>query len=90
MVVVPFIVLAHFMVIGLWGAYTGCRKLEADLYETAGSLVLIGSGDVVKARELSGQSDLLFRSNGRSGCIEAVSSKGVSWGGLNKNLRAKD
>lgn len=64
--------------------------VEAGLYVTAGSLVFVESGDVVKARELSGQSDLLFRRNGRSGCIEAVSSKGVSWGGLNKNLHTKD
>lgn len=64
--------------------------VEAGLYVTAGSLVTIKSGEMVKARELSGQSDLLFRRNGRTGCIEAVSSKGVSWGGLNKSLHSKD
>lgn len=34
--------------------------VEAGLYVTAGTKVLLPEGDVVKARELSGQNDLLF------------------------------
>lgn len=64
--------------------------VEAGLYVTAGSLVKTESGDYVKARELSGQDDLLFRRNSKTGAIEAISSRGVNWGGLNENLHAQD
>ncbi len=62
--------------------------VEAGLYITAGTLVKLASGEVVKAKTLSGQSGLLFRRNSQTGSVEAVSSKGVSWGGLNANLHA--
>lgn len=62
--------------------------VEAGLYITAGSLVKLACGDVVKAKTLSGQSGLLFRRNSQTGAVEAVSSEGVSWGGLNANLHA--
>ena len=62
--------------------------VEAGLYVTAGTLVRTETGEVVKARQLSGQSGLLFRRNSQSGCVEAVSSEGVNWGGLNATLHA--
>ncbi|MDP1819945.1 MAG: 2,3,4,5-tetrahydropyridine-2,6-dicarboxylate N-succinyltransferase [Acidimicrobiales bacterium] len=46
--------------------------VEAGLYVTAGSLVTQPDGSVVKARELSGRSGLLFRRNSRSGAIEVL------------------
>jgi 2,3,4,5-tetrahydropyridine-2-carboxylate N-succinyltransferase len=59
--------------------------VEAGLYLTAGSLVKLPDGDVVKARELSGANGLLFRRNSQSGAIEAVARTGT-WGGLNAAL----
>lgn len=64
--------------------------VEAGLYITAGTMVRTVSGEVVKARQLSGQSGLLFRRNSQTGTVEAVSSEGVNWGGLNADLHAKD
>lgn len=64
--------------------------VEAGLYVTAGTVVKTESGDFVKAKELSGQSDLLFRRNSKTGGVEAISSAGVNWGGLNELLHAKD
>ena len=64
--------------------------VEAGLYVTAGTKVRTASGAVVKARELSGQSGLLFRRNSQTGGVEAVSSKGVQWGGLNTALHKQD
>lgn len=54
--------------------------IEAGLYVTAGSQVslLDQAGqvvDIIKARELAGQSDLLFRRNSRTGCIECLSNQ---------------
>ena len=63
--------------------------VEAGLYLTAGARVLMPDGDVVKARELSGASGLLFRRNSQSGAIEAVQRTGA-WGGLNPALHAND
>jgi len=59
--------------------------VEAGLYLTAGSLVRLPDGDVVKARELSGANGLLFRRHSQSGAIEAVPRTGT-WGGLNAAL----
>jgi 2,3,4,5-tetrahydropyridine-2,6-dicarboxylate N-succinyltransferase len=59
--------------------------LEAGLYLTAGARVTLPDGDVVKARELSGASGLLFRRNSQSGAVEAVPRQG-DWGGLNAAL----
>ncbi len=68
--------------------------VEAGLYVTAGTLVAVhdgGGGEpaVVKARQLSGSSGLLFRRNSRSGAVEALP-RAASWGGLNTQLHAND
>jgi 2,3,4,5-tetrahydropyridine-2-carboxylate N-succinyltransferase len=55
--------------------------IEAGLYITAGTQVKLPDGTVVKARELSGASGLLFRRNSQSGAVEAVQRTG-NWGGL--------
>jgi 2,3,4,5-tetrahydropyridine-2-carboxylate N-succinyltransferase len=61
--------------------------LEAGVYLTAGSKVLLPDGKVVKARELSGANSLLIRRNSQSGAIEALNKSG-SWGGLNSVLHS--
>jgi 2,3,4,5-tetrahydropyridine-2-carboxylate N-succinyltransferase len=61
--------------------------VEAGLYLTAGARVTLPDGEVVKARELSGASGVLFRRNSQSGAIEVVPRRG-SWGGLNAALHA--
>jgi len=63
--------------------------VEAGLYVTAGSKVMLPDGDVVKARELSGASNLLFRRNSVTGGVEVVQRTGT-WGGLNAALHAND
>ncbi|MBM6405124.1 2,3,4,5-tetrahydropyridine-2,6-dicarboxylate N-succinyltransferase [Phycicoccus sp. CSK15P-2] len=45
--------------------------VEAGLYLTAGTKVTLPDGTVTKARELSGQSNLLFIRNSVSGAVEA-------------------
>ena len=45
--------------------------VEAGLYVTAGTKVTLPDGQVVKARELSGQSGLLFIRNSVTGAVEA-------------------
>ena len=59
--------------------------VEAGLYVTGGTLVKLPDGNVVKGRELSGASGLLFRRNSVTGAVEAVQRTG-SWGGLNAAL----
>ena len=59
--------------------------IEAGLYVTAGTLVRLPDGTSVKAREMSGISNMLFRRNSTTGAVEATSRKG-SWGGLNAAL----
>jgi len=59
--------------------------LEAGLYVTAGTLVRLPDGNVVKARDMSGVSNMLFRRNSTNGAVEAVVRTG-SWGGLNAAL----
>ncbi|MCC6225894.1 MAG: tetrahydrodipicolinate N-succinyltransferase N-terminal domain-containing protein [Microthrixaceae bacterium] len=66
----------------------GCI-VEAGLYVTAGTLVSLPDGAVVKARELSGRSGLLFRRNSLSGAVEALPTSGT-WDGLNTALHAND
>ena len=61
--------------------------VEAGLYVTAGTRVTLPDGAVVKAAELSGASNLLFRRNSQSGAVEALQRTG-SWGGLNEALHA--
>jgi 2,3,4,5-tetrahydropyridine-2-carboxylate N-succinyltransferase len=63
--------------------------VEAGLYVTAGTRVTMPDGSVVKARDLSGQSNLLFRRDSQTGAVVAVPRSG-SWGGLNAALHAND
>jgi 2,3,4,5-tetrahydropyridine-2-carboxylate N-succinyltransferase len=60
--------------------------VEAGCYVTGGSLVTLPDGSVVKARELSGSSGLLYRRNSVSGALEAVDRTGRAWGALNAEL----
>ncbi len=63
--------------------------VESGLYITGGAKVtLLPDGKIVKAAQLSGQSDLLFRRNSQSGAIEVQQKKGAGWGGLNAALHA--
>ncbi len=64
--------------------------VESGLYLTAGTKVKTPVGDVVSARELSGQSGLLFRRNSQSGAVEAIVSDASTWGGLNTSLHSND
>jgi 2,3,4,5-tetrahydropyridine-2-carboxylate N-succinyltransferase len=59
--------------------------IEAGLYLTAGTRVLLPDGAVVKARQVSGANGLLFRRNSQSGAVEVIQRSG-SWGGLNASL----
>jgi 2,3,4,5-tetrahydropyridine-2,6-dicarboxylate N-succinyltransferase len=61
--------------------------VEAGLYVTAGTLVTLPDGEVIKARELSGATGLLFRRNSRTGTVEALPRSG-RWAGLNAALHA--
>jgi 2,3,4,5-tetrahydropyridine-2-carboxylate N-succinyltransferase len=63
--------------------------VEAGCYVTGGARVTAPDGDVVKARDLSGQDGLLFRRNSQTGAIEVTMRSG-SWGGLNAALHAND
>lgn len=63
--------------------------VEAGCYITAGSKIALPDGTVAKARELSGQPNLLFRRNSQSGALEVVQRNGT-WGGLNSDLHAND
>jgi 2,3,4,5-tetrahydropyridine-2,6-dicarboxylate N-succinyltransferase len=63
--------------------------VEAGLYVTAGTRVTLPDGAIVKARELSGRSNLLFRRDSVSGAVVAVARSG-RWGGLNAVLHAND
>jgi 2,3,4,5-tetrahydropyridine-2-carboxylate N-succinyltransferase len=78
----------------LIGANAGCGIslgdnciIEAGCYVTAGAKVTLPDGELVRARELSGVSGLLFRRNSQTGALEAVQRSG-SWGGLNAALHA--
>ncbi len=61
--------------------------IEAGLYLTAGTIVALPDGRHVKARELSGQSGLLFRRNSVTGSVEAIARSGT-WGSLSSDLHA--
>lgn len=61
--------------------------VEAGLYITAGTVVTMADGAQCKARELSGQSGLLFRRNSTNGAVEALLRDG-DWGALNPDLHA--
>jgi 2,3,4,5-tetrahydropyridine-2-carboxylate N-succinyltransferase len=65
--------------------------IEAGLYITAGSVLTMIDTDgaaagTTKARELSGQSDLLFRRNSKNGAIEVLTNKSAI--ALNEMLHA--
>lgn len=64
--------------------------VEAGLYITAGTKVKTADGKVINAKELSGVPGLLFRRHSQTGAVEAVSSKGTNWGGLNTSLHAQE
>ncbi|TDC26867.1 2,3,4,5-tetrahydropyridine-2,6-dicarboxylate N-succinyltransferase [Streptomyces sp. 8K308] len=61
--------------------------VEAGLYVTAGTRVTLPDGSVVKALELSGANNLLFRRNSTTGTVEALPRTGT-WGGLNEVLHS--
>ncbi|NLU67483.1 2,3,4,5-tetrahydropyridine-2,6-dicarboxylate N-succinyltransferase [Streptomyces sp. HNM0574] len=61
--------------------------VEAGLYVTAGTRVTLPDGKVVKAADMSGANNLLFRRNSTTGTVEALQRTG-SWGGLNEALHA--
>jgi 2,3,4,5-tetrahydropyridine-2,6-dicarboxylate N-succinyltransferase len=63
--------------------------VEAGCYVTAGTKVTLEDGSVVKAAELSGAGNVLFRRNSMSGTIEAVPWKGEGIA-LNAALHAND
>jgi len=66
--------------------------VEAGVYITAGSKISLPDGSIVKAKELSGANNLLFRRNSQSGALEAVAKTGKwagltgKWAGLNAAL----
>jgi len=64
--------------------------VESGLYLTAGSKVKTPEGEIVSARELSGQSGLLFRRHSQTGAVEAIVTDGSLWGGLNDALHSND
>jgi 2,3,4,5-tetrahydropyridine-2-carboxylate N-succinyltransferase len=66
----------------------GC-VVEAGTYVTGGARVTLPDGEVVKARDLSGVSGMLFRRNSTTGALEALPRSGT-WGGLNSALHATD
>jgi 2,3,4,5-tetrahydropyridine-2-carboxylate N-succinyltransferase len=61
--------------------------VEAGTYITAGSKISLPDGTTVKAKELSGANNLLFRRNSQNGALEALPKTG-SWSGLNSVLHS--
>lgn len=61
--------------------------VEAGLYVTAGTLVTLPDGDLVKAAVLSGAAGLLYRRHSVTGRVEAVPRSG-GWSGLNSVLHS--
>jgi 2,3,4,5-tetrahydropyridine-2,6-dicarboxylate N-succinyltransferase len=59
--------------------------VEAGLYVTAGTLVKLPDGQVVKGRELSGINGMMFIRHSQTGAVEARQREGT-WGGLNAAL----
>ena len=62
--------------------------VAAGLYLTAGTLVKLPDGNVVKAKELSGISGMMFIQHSQTGAVEARVRSGGSWTGLNEALHA--
>ncbi|MDX3239441.1 2,3,4,5-tetrahydropyridine-2,6-dicarboxylate N-succinyltransferase [Streptomyces sp. ME03-5709C] len=61
--------------------------VEAGLYVTAGTRVSLPDETIVKAKELSGADNILFRRNSITGTVEVLQRTG-SWGGLNEILHS--
>jgi len=64
--------------------------IESGLYITAGTKVKMPDGTIVSARELTGQSGLLFRRHSQTGAVEAIMTDGSLWSGLNSALHSND
>lgn len=64
--------------------------VESGLYLTAGTKVKMPDETIVSARDLSGQSGLLFRRHSQTGAVEAIVTDGSLWGGLNTSLHSND
>lgn len=64
--------------------------VESGLYLTAGTKVKMPDESIVSARDLSGQSGLLFRRHSQTGAVEAIVTDGSQWGGLNTSLHSND
>jgi 2,3,4,5-tetrahydropyridine-2-carboxylate N-succinyltransferase len=60
--------------------------VEAGLYVTAGTLVKLPDGGIVKGRELSGISGVMFLRHSQTGAVEIRPRAGGSWSGLNDAL----
>jgi 2,3,4,5-tetrahydropyridine-2-carboxylate N-succinyltransferase len=63
--------------------------VQAGCYVLGGTRVTTPDGTVVKASELSGRDDLLFRQNSVTGAMEVLSQT-VDWGSLNAQLHQND
>jgi 2,3,4,5-tetrahydropyridine-2-carboxylate N-succinyltransferase len=61
--------------------------VEAGLYLTAGTIVTLPDGGRAKARDLSGQSGLMFIRHSVTGTVQAIARAGT-WGGLSTDLHA--
>jgi 2,3,4,5-tetrahydropyridine-2-carboxylate N-succinyltransferase len=61
--------------------------VEAGLYLTAGTVVTLPDGGKAKARDLSGQSGLMFIRHSVTGTVQAIQRAGT-WGGLSADLHA--
>ena len=61
--------------------------IESGTYITAGSKITLPDGNVVKARELNGANNLIFRRNSQTGSLEVVPKVG-GWDGLNSILHS--
>ncbi|NPA72451.1 MAG: tetrahydrodipicolinate succinyltransferase [Gammaproteobacteria bacterium] len=64
--------------------------IESGLYLTAGTKVQMPDGSIVSARDLSGQSKLLFRRHSQTGSVQAIVTDGTTWDGLNSALHSND
>ncbi|NCN42989.1 MAG: tetrahydrodipicolinate succinyltransferase [Piscirickettsiaceae bacterium CG_4_9_14_3_um_filter_43_564] len=64
--------------------------VESGLYITAGTKVKMPDGSIVSARDLSGQSKLLFRRHSQTGQVQAIMTDGTVWSGLNSTLHSND
>jgi 2,3,4,5-tetrahydropyridine-2-carboxylate N-succinyltransferase len=64
--------------------------VEAGLYVTAGTLITMSSGEVVKARDLNGRPGLLYRRDSRTGRVDAIERPRAGWTGLTTTLHASN